>query len=152
MKTILNLSNWSYEDFLKFLSLIRAGDQRGTFASIRKIIVGWDYDVDLNDEDCMEELGLVEGTELLSAVNTTIEEFGKTTAITDFKVNLKPWKNRDFNAFLDAQSASNATVLETMVKQVVAFPNSDKSLNAIDGILCMRAINAAYTKLLTGKN
>lgn len=154
MNVTLNIANWSYADLSDFAKAIGTGNQEAAFAKARKIIVDWEYDVDLNDDDAMNELGMLEGIEVMEAINTTIAGYLNNSDVSDYKVNFKKWKNKDFFAFNEARREGNAAVIERMLRDVVEIPGAsdDRPLSAVQGSLAIRAVNKAYERRLNGKN
>lgn len=154
MNVVLNLGNWSYRNLSDFAKAVSQGDQETMFSLGRKIIVEWEYDVDLNLPDAINELGMEEGVAVLQAINDTITNFVENADISKYVVSFKVWKNKDFFAFNDARKVGNIATIEKMLRQVVDIPNDNKEqpLSATNGSLALRAVNKAYEKLINGKN
>lgn len=157
----MNVNNWTYADFIDFTNAIRTGDNQKLFSLAAQIIVGWDYDVDLSKPDPMMELGVVESGKAIGSIFETINRVVEDLPTNDVVVDFGKWNTRKFLEFDDARRAGNIRKAERMAREIVRFVNRPVAVeddagepelfSFEDGAKVFKAINEAYSRLVTGK-
>lgn len=153
VKVVFNPRLWSYKQYNQFVQAFSAGDEQAAFDLALKIIVSWDYPVDLNGEDPLGELKMGEGFRILKSLTTLLGDyFDKEQAEDAVTVDLH-WNMRRYFAFQEARQKRDYSKVEAMMREVCTIQGAEegKPLNAVQGALAMMALSEAAKKVMEGK-
>ena len=154
---ILDPNIWLFRDYSDYLQAVQDGDFESAFIILKPIIVSWPYPVSLDQDrpDLDPKLPYEALSEILSAVNTTFEQFRKGIDIADCDVNLKNWSMSSFYAFTEALKTGDIESVEALLKQV-AVPKDEEydpmlPLTYQHGVLMQEAVEAQQKVLFRAR-
>lgn len=150
--------NWTYAEYFQFVTAFNAGRNREAFQLAKKLIVSWDYAVDLNREDAVMRLPVGESAEVLRTVFKTIGNYIEGLDISEVKVNFDAWDTEKFFDFDEWKRAGKFDKTEPMIKEVIKWARFDEVYEEGEPLpftvaaTAYNAISKAYEKVVAGKN
>lgn len=149
--------NWTYADYFAFVHAFQSGDSRETFRLAQQLVISWDYDVDLNQDHAIMKLGVYESAEVIRTVMQTIAEYLETLDVSPVTVNFAKWDTERFLLYDDYRRTKKFAQAEAMLPEVIQWPGYlpevvEAPLSFTVAATAFKAINVAYTKVVTGKN
>lgn len=166
----LDVNLWTYQDFVDFTSALQSGNNAVLFDLAARIIVAWDYPVKLSEPEPLMELGVIESGRVVSTVFNTLSNFIEDLDTSDVTVDFGKWNTRRFLTFDEARRDGKVRKAEEMMSEIVTFKGRDPfhkvsslgdfedvglpeltRLSFEDGSKAFKAVNEAYSKLVTGK-
>ncbi len=151
--------NWTYRDYYEFVQAFRTGKNDETFRLAKKLILSWDYDVDLQREDAIMRLKVGQSGEVIRTVFDVIGKYIENLDIKDIKVNFDAWDTEKFFQFDQWKRDGKFDKTEPLMKEVI-FGWEKLETEYKDGELlsfttaatAYHAITKAYEKVVSGKN
>lgn len=140
------LANWSFAEGTRFFKSLREGDMETVYNLAHRVIVSWDYDVPLDQDDAIFEIGVAEAVEVVNTIADTVNAWIETTDVNYIKLNLGAWKNRDFLDFERYREEGRFSLMEAKLREI--YPEmGEKELDYPTGALVIKALGEAYKKL-----
>lgn len=149
------VDNWTYRDYIAFVTAFRAGNTSETFRLAQKLIVSWDYSVDLNLKNAVMKLGVAESAEVVRTVMEVIGEYIDTLDVTGVEVDFKKWDTERFMKFEELNSNGKFDQSEKMLSEVIKWDKLEQATYPLSFSVMatiLKAIREEYTRLVTGKN
>lgn len=148
------LSNWSYLQFMDFHSAQQKGEAEKAFNLAQKVIMEWDYDVPLDQDEAFLDLTPIQSTKVIREVIAKIDEFTSDIDRDRVGVDFSVWTTRRLLSFNKAQQNHQWRKVEKMMCEicVVDGETMEAPLTAVQGMMMQVAITEKYRKLAEGKN
>lgn len=150
--------NWTYADYFAFVTAFRAGNNNETFRLAQKLIMNWDYKVDLNQENAILKLGVGESAEVIRTVFETIGKYIEALDIKAVKVSFDAWDTERFLQFDEWKRTGRFDKTEPMLLEVVTWDKlteeykDGEPLSFTVAATAYQAVTKAYEKVVSGKN
>lgn len=146
--------NWTYEDYYLFVKAFQTGNTEETFRLALQLIASWDYDVPLNQPDAIMRLGVAESADVIRTVMENIGAYLEDLKTDDVKVSFDKWDTGRFMHFDQLRRDGKIRQVVAMLPEVITWDrlNVSEPVSMTVGATCLKAINEAYKRLVTGKN
>lgn len=153
-KLQLDVSVWNYRDFMQFSKLTRKSAS-AAYRKAQEVIIEWDYDIPLSDENAIAKLDLEEGIKVVQSIMSTLSTAFEQLSTADVSVNFKRggWNTLTVEKFLKALQNFDYAEIATMVHEVASVDGvkAGDTLPLAEGAMMVKAIRARYEDLLQGK-
>lgn len=149
--------NWTYGDYFKFLKAFQSGNNSETFRYAQKLIMSWDYSVDLSLDNAIMKLGVSESAEVIRTVFETLSKYIDDLDISEVEVSFDAWTTEQFFQFDEWKREGKFEKTERALRDVILWEKLDKAppnepLSFTIAAVCYQAISKAYEKVVAGKN
>ncbi len=153
-KIRMNLDLWSHIDYQKFVVAQTTGKGREALNAALKVIVSWDYPIDLSLPNAGGKLSVEDSADLTMTVWKTVSQQIEEMEFEDVTVDFRKWDTDRFFEFAEAQANREYAIAESMLHEVTTLEGASKSapLTFTQGVKMNKALNDKYRKIVTGKN
>ncbi len=149
----INPDNWTYAESIEFGASVRDGRTARSYELADMLIVGWTYDVPI--EEGMHGLpNILEANKVLGTILDLIKAYGEDMETGEVDVDLTKWNLKRFLEFDSAKQSGKWSKVERMMKEVCNLKGvkANTDLTFTQGAKMMNAIMKAYSDSMTGKN
>lgn len=153
-KIRMDLNLWSYQDYVEFLRFFQAGNTAQLFKLAARLLVSWDYEVPLSEEDPLLNLSVHDSGEVLRTINQAIQRYIDDMDVSDVKVDFGKWNTKRLLEFDAARIGGKFEKAQDMLFEIAKLEGveNNQPLSFPDGSKMFKAVNDAYAKVISGKN
>lgn len=149
--------NWTWDEYVEFVAHYNAKNLDAAYAVARKLIISWDYPVDLASEDPIGQLKVKESFELLRSIFATIGKFLEDLDVKGIVVDDNAWTQRDLANYDKARAMENWRKAEDMVRAITKWDVLDtcpvgEPLPFPVAARVYQAVQNMVAKVASGKN